>query len=55
MGMGRRMKAIAKCVLRPPFRLWRGQDQRGIAEALARNVWRGEAVSAQARTAGCLC
>jgi cytochrome b pre-mRNA-processing protein 3 len=50
MGMGRRMKAIANAFYGRLSAYGAARTSEELAEALARNVWRGEAVSAQART-----
>ena len=50
MGMGRRMKAIANAFYGRLSAYGAARTSEELAEALARNVWRGEAVSANART-----
>jgi cytochrome b pre-mRNA-processing protein 3 len=49
MGMGRRMKAIANAFYGRLSAYDTARTATELAEALARNVWRGEAVSANAR------
>lgn len=50
IGMGRRMKAFAKAFF-GRLTAYRGaNDHAAMAEALAKNVWRGAAVDARART-----
>jgi cytochrome b pre-mRNA-processing protein 3 len=50
MGMGRRMKAIANAFYGRLSAYGAARTSEELAEALARNVWRGEAVCANART-----
>ena len=49
MGMGRRMKAMANAFYGRLAAYGAAKDDEELAEALARNVWRGAAVDGPAR------
>ena len=50
MGIGHKLKAMAKAFYGRMSAYDAAQDEAALAEALARNLWRGAAVDARART-----